>query len=116
MGVPQWAKNAFAGRDDKVLRGMTQRVEALREIEGTRGYQLIVGQANKEIEWAKSELVYAGPFEVSQLQQYLKAWNVILNFISTTNKNGDVAAEVLADRPKQMDIDAYHALTFRSEQ
>ena len=102
--IPQWAKTAFSGQKDEVLRGMTERVSALREIENTRGYQLITATANREIEWAKNELVYASPFEVIQLQAYLKAWNVVLNFISTTNKNGDVAAEVLAERPKEMEV------------
>ena len=114
--VPQWARGAFSGNTDEALKGMTERVNALREIENTRGYQLITTTASKEIQWAKDELVYAGPFDIVTLQAYLKAWKVVQNFILTTNRNGDAAAEVLAGRPKAMDVEAYHELVFGNKQ
>jgi hypothetical protein len=114
--VPQWAKSAFSGQKDEALKGWIERRNALNEIKDTRGYQLIDSQISRELDWATKELVHASPLEVVQLQSYIKALNVVKNFILTTNKNAEVAAEVLQDRPKQMDLDAYHDLVFRNQQ
>jgi hypothetical protein len=114
--VPSWAKSAFSGQKDEALKGWIERSNALNEIKDTRGFQLIDSQISRELEWATRELVHASPFEVIELQAYIKALNVVKNFILTTNKSADVAAEVLQSRPKQMDLDAYHELVFRNQQ
>ncbi len=107
------------GNVDDAKRGAIKRAAAIREIENTEGFRLIVDVFEKQREWAVNELTRDLDFETTErLRQYLKALDVLRLFLSSTKHNGKTAefsqkSEVVS--LEHMDIDAYHALVFQKQ-
>jgi hypothetical protein len=89
--------SAWFSRPDSELNGWMERGRAIAEISDSMGYKLIVGQTEREIEWAREQLE-KGTADDTQMRCYLKALRFLNDFILTTNRNADIASNVLAGR------------------
>lgn len=113
--ILSWMKNA-AGLDE-MSRESILRLEAIREIENTNGFKMIQEVFEKQTLWATNELKRDLEEKVtSQLRQYLKALEVLHIFLNTIERNGLTALDQQQKQiSKQLDLDAYHALTFTQQ-
>lgn len=112
-----WMKNAVS--EDEATRAHIERLAAIREIENTLGYQLILNEYDRQITWAREELTHDLPYELtSQLRQYLKALGILRQFIALTEKNGKAAKESLDKQllsQKPQSVEDYHDLVFNRQ-
>lgn len=109
--------NWMKGISEEAADGAIARLAAIREIEETRGFRLINATYALERKWANEQLEIDRPEEQTvALRSYIKALDVLTNFLRTTNSNAEIARNTpLAARPQQMDINAYHELTFTKQ-
>lgn len=91
-------KSEWFGRPDEELKAWIEKGRAIEEIKDTRGYQMIVSQLEKELEWTTNELDVCPKEVIDQLREYRKGLKFIRAFILTTEKNADLAGSVLAGR------------------
>ncbi len=90
-------KSDWFGRPDEELKGWIERGRAIAEIEDSMGYKLIVGQTDREIEWAREQLEI-GTERDADIRGYLRALRFVKNFILTTKRDADISSSVLAGR------------------
>jgi hypothetical protein len=102
----QQIKSEWFGRPDKELEGYIQLGAAIKEIEDTRGYRLIMTQTAKEIEWARTQLEL-GTQNDADMRGYLKALRFLKEFILTVERNADISASVLSERPNTIGRDMF---------
>ena len=95
--IPDWARKAFGGQSDAVLRQSVEREEARREIENTRWYRMLNERLDQELEWTKKELRVVGYLDVLKLQAYADSIEIVSNFVRVS-KTGDMAAQLLSER------------------
>lgn len=99
-------KSEWFGRPDDELKGWIERGNAIKEIEDTRGYRLIMSQADREIAWAQEQLEI-GTEDDNLMRGYLKALRAVKGFVLTTNRNADIASTVLAERVGAIGRDSF---------
>lgn len=90
--------SAWFGRPPEELEGWVERGRAIKEIEDSMGYRLIMSQTQKEIEWAREQLEL-GKLDGAELRMYLRSLRFLKDFIITTERNADISSSVLAGRP-----------------
>lgn len=99
------AISSWFGRPDEELKGWMERGRAIAEIEDSLGYKLIIGQTEREIEWAREQLE-KGTANDTEMRCYLKALRFLNDFILTTRRNADISSNVLAGRAGAIGRDA----------
>jgi hypothetical protein len=92
-------RSYWFGRPKEELEGWIERGRAIKEIEGSAGYQLIVGQTEREIQWAQDQLESCKESELMEYRSYLKALRFLKDFLLTTERNADISSSVLSGRP-----------------
>lgn len=116
MGVVSWMKNKVGGNQSLQLK--IDNAAAIREIENTRGYQLIIAVLKQERKWASAEL--EKPLSTGttmRLRSFIAAIDVVGHFIGATLREGALAAD-MADKskdPKPLSLEEYHEMIFRVE-
>ena len=98
--IPDWARQAFGGQKDSILKEMAERESARQEIENTRWYKMLTDRVSKELIWVEKELRHVDIFHFSQLQAYGKALEVVESFIRVS-RQGKVAGELLSERAEK---------------
>lgn len=99
-------KSDWFGRPDAELQGYIELGSAIKEIEDTRGYRLIMGQTEREIEWAREQLE-VGKLNGVELRMYLRALRFLKEFVLTVQKNADISQSVLSERPAEIGRDLH---------
>jgi len=105
--IDQYIRSQWFGRPNEELQGWVERGRAIREIEDSIGYKLIMTQMDKEIRWAQNQLENTKTDELLQFQMYLKSLRFLKDFILTTERNADISSSVLAGRPTRIGIDSH---------
>jgi hypothetical protein len=100
-------KSEWFGRPDKELEGYIQLGSALKEIEDTRGYKMIMAQTEREVLWAQQQLEVCDEAEVTELRMYLRSLRFLKAFVLTVERNSDISATVLAGRPAAIGKDMF---------
>ncbi len=96
--LPEWARKAFGGQSDDALSRMAERESARREVENTRWYRMVGERLEQELAWTQAELRRVSVFHFERLQAYADALEVVTAFVKVTEKNGNMASELLSER------------------
>lgn len=91
-------KSEWFGRPDAELQAWVEKGHAIEEIKETRGYQMILEQLDKELQWSTNELDVCPKEVIDQLREYRKGLRFIRGYILTTERNAEIAGSVLAGR------------------
>lgn len=100
-------KSEWFGRPDKELQGYIELGAALKEIEDTRGYKIIMAQTDREVLWAQQQLEVCDEAVVSELRMYLRSLRFLKAFVLTVERNADISSTVLAGRPAAIGKDMF---------
>lgn len=98
-------KSKWFSRPDEELKGWIERGRALAEIEDSMGYQLIVNQVEKEIEYTRNALEVGTANDI-ETRGILKGLRFLHSFILTTKRDADISSSVLAGRESQIGRDS----------
>lgn len=94
-------KSEWFGRPDAELKAWMERGSWLNEVKDTRWHINQVATIDQEISWAQEQLEI-GKFPTEELRAYLKALRFVKGHIVTTDRNADMASQVLAYRAQQI--------------
>src|SRR5258705_4076613 len=100
-------KSEWFGRPDEELKGWIERGNAIKEIEDTRGYKLIMAQTEKEILWAMAQLEVCEEKQLVEFRMYLRSLRFLKDYILTTERNADISSSVLSGRKGEIGRESF---------